>query len=145
MQIVCRAPTDCTQYFTGVTGTVKSYNFGGGQMLQAQTYQNCIRTEKGYCAIQWKQSSTTSPDPFQVGTYTPSAGSSACTGGFIFIPNLSPDGINGIPVPPGISGFQSGMCGILFGIEGMTGTITQALVSKYQHQRCIVKHLNILI
>ena len=35
-------------------------------MLQSQIYNNCIRTEKGYCAIQWKESSTTSPDPFQV-------------------------------------------------------------------------------
>ena len=64
----CRAPTDCVQYFTGKAGNVKSYNFGGGQLIQSLTYQNCIRTEAGYCAIQWKESSTTSPDPFQVGT-----------------------------------------------------------------------------
>ena len=61
-----RAPTDCVQWFTGKTGAVKSYNFAGSQMLQSQIYNNCIRTEKGYCAIQWKESSTTSPDPFQV-------------------------------------------------------------------------------
>merc|ERR1719350_1677813 len=70
-QISCtatwKAPTDCVQYFTGKSGTVKSYNFGGGQLLQSQIYANCIRTEAGYCAIQWKESSTTSPDPFGVG------------------------------------------------------------------------------
>merc|ERR1719188_2404576 len=73
-QIACtatwKAPTDCVQYFTGATGSVKSYNFGGGQLLRTQIYNNCIRTEAGYCAIQWKESSTTSPDPFDVGTGT---------------------------------------------------------------------------
>ena len=33
-----RAPTDCVQYFTGVTGTVKSYNFAGSQILQSMDY-----------------------------------------------------------------------------------------------------------
>merc|ERR1712088_91030 len=76
-QISCtatyKAPTDCTQYFTGVAGTVHGYSYG--QFLQAQYYTNCIRTEKGYCSIQWKQSSTTSPDPFGIlGTTTTAAG-----------------------------------------------------------------------
>eukprot|EP00095_Tigriopus_kingsejongensis_P003442 maker-scaffold1284_size50758-snap-gene-0.9 protein:Tk03442 transcript:maker-scaffold1284_size50758-snap-gene-0.9-mRNA-1 annotation:"hypothetical protein KGM_18655" len=35
----------CTQYFTGPTGTISSYNHAGGQMLQAQLYTNCIRQE----------------------------------------------------------------------------------------------------
>ena len=50
-----RAPTDCVQYFTGISGNVQSYNFQGAQLLQGMNYKNCIRTEKGYCAIQWKQ------------------------------------------------------------------------------------------
>ena len=29
---------------------------------------NCIRQEKGYCRIQWQQSTTTTPDPFQLDT-----------------------------------------------------------------------------
>merc|ERR1719317_185042 len=37
-QISCdatwKAPTDCVQYFTGSTGTIQSYNFAGGQLLQ---------------------------------------------------------------------------------------------------------------
>ena len=61
-----RAPTDCTQYFTGTAGSVQSYNFAGGQLLNSQYYTNCIRTEAGYCGIQWKESSTSSPDPFQM-------------------------------------------------------------------------------
>ena len=47
--LFARAPSDCVQYFTGATGSVKSYNFQGGQLLASQYYTNCIRTEKGYC------------------------------------------------------------------------------------------------
>ena len=134
MFLLHRAPTDCVQYFTGKAGSVKSYNFGGGQLLQSQIYTNCIRTEKGYCAIQWKESSTTSPDPFGVGASpTTQIESNGCdasaAGAFILIPNLSPDGIQKIPNPVGSQGYQSQQCGSNFGIEGM-GTIAQPLVSK---------------
>ena len=134
--ISCRAPTDCTQYFTGVAGNVQSYSYG--QLLNGQYYTNCIRTERGYCAIQWKISSTTSPDPFGIlGTTTAAnaAGGQApaptayyCTSGFIAIPDLSMDGTSGIPVPLALQTFQSYMCGINFGIEGQT--TAAALVCK---------------
>ena len=47
----------------------------------------------GYCKIQWKQSSTTSPDPFQVGASPTSligSGGSAPTAcaQMVYIPNL---------------------------------------------------------
>jgi len=139
-QISCtatwKAPTDCTQYFTGVSGSVQSYSHG--QMLNSQYYTNCIRTEAGYCRIQWKQSSTTSPDPFEILGTTPAgtvaaAGGSAttlCTAGFITIPDLSMDGIGKIPVPYGIQTYQSTMCGKVFGIEGTD--VAAALVSAKQ-------------
>ena len=128
-------------------------------MLQSQNYQNCIRTEEGYCAIQWKQSSTTTPDPFQVGTEgTASAAAAAttpvittgtndiesndCSGttGYIGIPNLSPDGITPIKIfgdtftGAGTGGFgaitfQDQVCGSDFGIDGMV-TTSQPLVCK---------------
>ena len=82
----------------------------------------------GYCGIQWKESSTTSPDPFDVGTGT-SIDATACAD-FIFIPNLSPNGINEIAVPVGTLAFQSEQCGSNFGIQGM-GTIASALTCKY--------------
>merc|ERR1712154_756392 len=139
-QISCtarwKAPTDCVQYFTGKSGSVKSYNFAGSQFLQSQIYNNCIRTEKGYCGIQWKESSTTSPDPFGVlGTTTTAAGAGAstttlCTSGFVSIPDLSMDGIAAIPVPLGVQAYQSYMCGTIFGIEGQT--ISAALISRKQ-------------
>jgi len=141
-QISCtatwKAPTDCTQFFTGVTGNVQSYSYG--QLLNGQYYTNCIRTEKGYCAIQWKISSTTSPDPFGILATTPAANAAGgqapaptayyCTSGFVAIPDLSMDGINGIPVPLALQTFQSYMCGINFGIEGQT--TAAALVSRKQ-------------
>merc|ERR1712038_1458431 len=138
-QISCtssyKAPTDCTQYFTGVAGNVQSYSYG--QMLTSQYYTNCIRTEKGYCGIQWKQSSTTSPDPFGIlGTVSPAVGAEGssttlCTSGFVHIPGLSMDGITGIPVPLATAlAFQSNMCGLAFGIEGQT--TGAALITRVQ-------------
>jgi len=131
--ISCRAPTDCTQYFTGVAGNVQSYSYG--QMLKSQYYTNCIRTEAGYCAIQWKQSSTTSPDPFGILATTPgtaAAGGTSllCTSGFVAIPDLSMDGVTPINVPLGVSAWQSYVCGSHFGIEGQAAAA--ALVSRKQ-------------
>merc|ERR1712024_134367 len=135
-QISCtatwRVPTDCTQYFTGVTGNVQSYSYG--QMLNSQYYTNCIRTEKGYCSIQWKISSTTSPDPFGILSTTSTANgaggsSNLCSTGFIAIPDMSMDGISGIPVPLGVQAFQSIACGVNLGVEGQT---TDAALVSYQ-------------
>ena len=94
-----------------------------------------MRTEKGYCRIQWKESSTTSPDPFAIGADpTAKIESNGCdpaaNGAFIMIPNLSQDGIQKLPVPVASQGFQSQQCGSNFGIEGM-GTIAQPLTSKF--------------
>merc|ERR1712079_317251 len=143
-QISCtasyKAPTDCVQYFTGTAGSVKSYNYAGGQVLAGQRYNNCIRTEKGYCAIQWKESSTTSPDPFSLDSISvvganganPPTPAILCDTAYIAIPNLSPDGIVQIPIPVGpYQSWQSQVCGTNFGIEGM-GTISSALVSRQQ-------------
>merc|ERR1711990_1001443 len=136
-QISCtatwKAPTDCTQYFTGVSSSVYSYSYG--QMLSNQYYTNCIRTEAGYCAIQWKQSSTTSPDPFGILATTPgtaAAGGTSllCTSGFVAIPDLSMDGVTPINVPLGVSAWQSYVCGSHFGIEGQAAAA--ALVSRKQ-------------
>merc|ERR1712176_1173998 len=136
-QISCtatyKAPTDCTQYFTGISGSVQSYSYG--QLLKSMYYTNCIRTEKGYCAIQWKQSSTTSPDPFEIVATTPalaaSSGSSTtlCTSGFVAIPDLSMDGVTSIG-GLGVKAFQSVVCGTVFGIEAQT--TSAALISKKQ-------------
>ena len=82
-----------------------------------QIYNNCIRTEKGYCAIQWKESSTATPDPFQMGAIASAifacapAPACTCASAYINIPALSPDGVQKIPIPPGAAqAFQSQVC-----------------------------------
>ena len=50
----------CTQWFTGTTGTIQSYNFAGGHHLAGQDYTICIREEAGYCSI------TYSADTFKI-------------------------------------------------------------------------------
>jgi len=144
-QIPCtatyKAPTDCVQYFTGTAGNIQSYNFQGAQMLNAQVYNNCIRTEKGYCAIQWKQSSSTSPDPYQVGYKATSTidntdcGPTSEYGAFTSIPGLSPDGVLPIPIPNGQVTYLTEVCGSGFGIEDATTAangVAQALTTKKQ-------------
>ena len=119
---------------------MKSYNYAGSQILAGQRYNNCIRTEKGYCAIQWKESSTTSPDPFSLDSISvvganganPPTPAILCDTAYIAIPNLSPDGIVQIPIPPGATqAYQSQVCGTNFGIEGM-GAISSSLVCEFQ-------------
>eukprot|EP00096_Caligus_rogercresseyi_P004430 TRINITY_DN18698_c0_g1_i1.p1 TRINITY_DN18698_c0_g1~~TRINITY_DN18698_c0_g1_i1.p1 ORF type:complete len:351 (-),score=33.66 TRINITY_DN18698_c0_g1_i1:21-1073(-) len=47
-------PDGCLQYFTGMSGTVRSYNFG--TLLASQAYNTCIRTERGFCDISYTES-----------------------------------------------------------------------------------------
>ena len=65
--MLCRAPTDCVQYFMGVEGYIQSYGFGSGILLASQNYKSCIRQEEGYCGIEWHPSSRTTPDSFGLG------------------------------------------------------------------------------
>lgn len=53
------APEGCTQYHFGdsTTGTIKSYNYDGGQHLADQKQTICIRRERGKCRICYSASS----------------------------------------------------------------------------------------
>ena len=55
-----RAPPHCTQYFTGSTGYLKSFNYDSSYHLANQNYQICIRTERGMCTIYYSAVSSTS-------------------------------------------------------------------------------------
>jgi len=124
-QISCtakwKAPPDCVQYFTGVTGSIKSYNFGN-QILQTQEYSNCIRQEKGYCRVSFAENSINTPDAFDLdtvtgGTATAGGGSPAnnihvsCALAFVTIPNGSEDGINRLQSTFSYHSFQNEWCG----------------------------------
>merc|ERR1712071_652295 len=95
-QLSCNSPNvaqleKCFQYFTGVTGTVNSYNYAGTQMIAGHQYTNCIRQEADHCCIQWSQYSTTT---FKVagGPRTNAANSAiACAG--IAAATLCSDGV----------------------------------------------------
>ena len=41
------APPNCLQYFTGLEGTIKSFNFDESVHLADQYYDICIRTDAG--------------------------------------------------------------------------------------------------
>lgn len=91
MQIPCTAtwkpPSGCTQYFTGTTGTVSSYNYQGGVHLASQQYTNCIRAEQGYCTVGYVADTTTAflMNTISPGTATGSVGD-ACTDDYVVIP-----------------------------------------------------------
>ncbi len=57
IQIPCNTPytppDNCLQYYTGITGTVQSFNFqtGGARHLADQNQRICIRPERGRCSI----------------------------------------------------------------------------------------------
>ena len=62
---ISKAPNDCLQYYTGVSGSITSFNYPT-ILLEDMIYTICIRQEHGYCAIDYSQSSSTSPDPFHL-------------------------------------------------------------------------------
>ncbi|KAK9729252.1 hypothetical protein QE152_g15997, partial [Popillia japonica] len=54
---VGKADNGCLQYFTGVSGQIRSFNYdpATGLQLSNQDYSICIRTEKNFCSIQYTQ------------------------------------------------------------------------------------------
>ncbi|XP_066901673.1 uncharacterized protein [Halyomorpha halys] len=64
-QIPCnsiyRAEEGCLQYYTGVSGQVKSFNYDpvSGLQLSNQDYSACIRVERNFCGIQYTACSDT--------------------------------------------------------------------------------------
>jgi len=60
-----KAPAGCTQYFTGLSGTIQNYGKATGQhtsqqMLANQLYQVCIRREAGMCQNAMREALATS-------------------------------------------------------------------------------------
>lgn len=49
------ADDGCLQYYTGVSGKIKSYNYDPmtGLQLSNQDYSICIRSERNFCSIQY--------------------------------------------------------------------------------------------
>ena len=86
-----RAPSDCYQYHTGVSGTVSSLNYAVA-MLATGAYTVCIRREDGHCGISWREVATTSPDAFDLDSALTTAtgnGVAAPSGAYLGIPGSS--------------------------------------------------------
>ncbi|XP_054014781.1 uncharacterized protein LOC128895856 [Hylaeus anthracinus] len=117
-QIPCdatyRAPNGCLQYFTSVSDTVTSFNYGTTQNPRAPTYGTrqmantnygvCVRMAQGYCGIEWSQTTpssfsvsgdTGSFDSTIIGTEFAAEAGTNCTKDFVIIPHPFQ---NGIPV-----------------------------------------------
>ncbi|KNC33110.1 hypothetical protein FF38_04686 [Lucilia cuprina] len=52
---ISQADQGCLQYYTGISGRVRSFNFNtaSGRQLSNQDYSICIRTERNFCGIQY--------------------------------------------------------------------------------------------
>merc|ERR1711963_804962 len=60
-----KAPAGCYQYYTGVSGSLKSFNYPT-VIIDEVIYTLCVRQEVGYCGIKWSAAATTSPTPFDI-------------------------------------------------------------------------------
>jgi len=81
------AQVGCFQYFTGLTGTIQSYNYAGLAQIKGMNYKNCIRAEEGYCCIQYDVvayavDAVTCADA----TANRCAGSTTCVSDYIIVP-----------------------------------------------------------
>ncbi|KAH8415591.1 hypothetical protein KR222_005926 [Zaprionus bogoriensis] len=52
---ISRADQGCLQYYTAISGRVRSFNYNsqGGRQLSNQDYSICIRSERNFCGIQY--------------------------------------------------------------------------------------------
>ncbi|CAG9558262.1 unnamed protein product [Danaus chrysippus] len=105
------APNGCLQYYTGMTGTINSFNYGtaantalsaslvtGTRQIANLNYGICIRMEAGFCGIQYAQSASSvfsftvtgdveGADNTVLGTAVGAVNGAACTTDFVVIPN----------------------------------------------------------
>merc|ERR1711997_1141453 len=104
-QIECsslmRAPHDCDQCLTGITGNAISYNWYGAVQLQNTDFVTCIRREKGYCGMAYSQAQGTTIDSFDLDDNAAALNGQGNVGaaimGYINIPNgLYADTFSGI-------------------------------------------------
>lgn len=122
--LLISAPAGCLMYYTDLSGTVRSFNYGptvsgalvinannetrpGTRELANLNYGVCIAMQPGYCSIQWSQSAgedtsfTVTGDTISTSVITGLPSGSVigenCTTDFVVIPN--PSYVNGTAVP----------------------------------------------
>lgn len=101
-QIECDSPgrppsTECLQYYTGVSGTLQSWNYDDSTDIHTtgMTYAICLRREKGFCGIQYVQADE--PYSFGMDYSFPRgrAGEDNCKATSVNIPGGSSTGLPG--------------------------------------------------
>lgn len=80
------AQAGCFQYFTGLTGTLQSYNYAGSAQIQGHNYKNCIRAEEGYCCIEYSVVAYAINAATCADTSNLCAGAIPCSSDYIIIP-----------------------------------------------------------
>jgi len=121
----------CFQYFTGITGTIKSYNFANSGQLSTLDYKNCIRQEAGYCCIEYTVISwALNPTTCANAAANRCSGASTCTSEYIIVPNVITDsdktydrfcGVNLNPVGFPTSNLPLKSCECPFELTHVTG------------------------
>jgi len=74
-----KAPTDCLQYLTGISNSLRSFNFGN-TMIRNLQYDVCIRPEEGMCQFQLRESSTAT-ESFRLGSMAGAANTGTAENG----------------------------------------------------------------
>merc|ERR1712241_246862 len=117
-------PPGCLQYFTGATGTVKSFNFATStnRHLSSQDYDICFRRESGSCSICYKATTTAfglsiSPEAAKA----QSAVDATCSSDYLEIPNGMTAAIAKLTaLGTGVTRY----CGRLLNLEGAKDSTT---------------------
>ena len=120
------APANCLQYFTGITGTVSSWNYEDTNYIHTnnQDYAICVRREQGYCGASWTQDS--SPNSFGVdGPMEKGRAGANCRLDYLAIPGGSVTG-RGASVER--------WCGAVFGVINTTPPLLDhgLMITTYQ-------------
>ncbi|XP_026727910.1 uncharacterized protein LOC113494008 [Trichoplusia ni] len=125
------APNGCLQYYTGITGTINSFNYGtaantllsaslvtGTRQIANLNYGICIRMEAGYCTIRYNQvandvfsftvtGDVEGADNTVLGTALGALNNGNCLTDFVVIPNP-------VVVATGVAVNTDRFCGIGF-------------------------------
>ncbi|XP_032778287.2 uncharacterized protein LOC116917041 [Daphnia magna] len=128
-----RAPNGCLQYYTGVSGTIRSFNYDGtsGRQLSNQDYSICIRTESNFCSIAYSVCSggvysitgPTGGSATAQGTPIGAlVGATTCNTDWLTIPCASD---NGRAIQRGNTVCQDRLCGDAFAsvVQATSGTV----------------------
>lgn len=138
--IILLAPIGCLMYYTAISGTVTSFNYGaaanaidpttglpGTRELVNENYGVCVAMAPGYCSIEWSQATTNSfvvsGSPSEMPGVTLNGD---CTSDFVVIPN---------PVYPN---------GTSVGTDRFCGTEFPTVISNLFNCRLVVRLLDFL-